>query len=226
MHYGKLGKMNFTSRRVFRPIRSVRPSRPSVRIEAPGGQQAFRCQPILDLPELLLVLRPVDQDLELGPERTGRLHRVAPVRVHVHRTLGERVVDEQDTTHHVVVRFGLLHDARDGMVGDEVLDLFRLPLVVLPGDVLDDLDALRAHLQGDFHGFQLPLFVHQVSQDGPDVLFAAKAFALLSTEEPHVVGLLLHVFSLAAAKSHRRCLFNGLFRANTRRGLKDHCRIG
>lgn len=209
MHYGKLRNMNFTSRRVFRPVRPIRPGRPSVRIEAPGGQQPFRRQPILDLPELLLVLRPVDQDLELGPERTGRLHRVAPVRMHVHRTLGERVVDEQDAAHHVVVRFGLLHDARDGVMGDEVLDLFRLPLVVLARDVLDDLDAFRAHLQGDFHGFQLAFLVHQVSQDGPDVFFAAEAFALFSTEEPHVVGLLLHVFSLATAKSHRRYFFMG-----------------
>ena len=103
-------------------------------------------QPGLDLEELLLVLRPVHQHLDilsgqvaqhvLSPhlqlllQQVGSLRTVAPVAVYMNWARRGRVVDQQDRRHHVLVGARTLHRARDRVVRDEVLHvLLREKLV-------------------------------------------------------------------------------------------------
>lgn len=83
--------------------------------------------PRLQLGKALLVIRPIDQNLQELVQRLGGRLRVAAVRVHVQRTLGGRIVQQQHARNDVV----RLHRARDGAVRDEVL-----------GGALHDLHAL------------------------------------------------------------------------------------
>ena len=80
----------------------------------------MRLKPILQVADFLLVVRQIDQDLELPLEQVGRVDRVAPVGVQVHRALGDGVVKEQNDGHDVVVGRLLLTDVRHGVAGHEV----------------------------------------------------------------------------------------------------------
>lgn len=159
-----------------------------------SAQKSLGLQPGLDLAELLLVVRPLDQCLQLTAQDGRRLDRVAPVAVHVHRTPGGRVVDEQDARDDVVVGRRLLQNARDRVVGDEVLDH-----VLAAGHVLHDLEPLDADLQRHLERLHLALLGHQAAHDRSDVLLAAQTLGLLRAQEPQVVGRLLHLLAHHAA---------------------------
>ena len=82
-------------------------------------QQPLLLEPGLDLDELLLVVWPHDEHLELGVQHLCGLRAVAPVAVHVDGAGGGRVVDEEDAGDNILGPDG----AGDRVVGDEVLNI-------------------------------------------------------------------------------------------------------
>ena len=82
-------------------------------------QQALLLQPGLYILELLLVVRPLDEDVELSMEQLGRLLAVTPVAVDMDGAGGGRVVDQEDAGDHFLGPDG----AGDGVMGNEVLHI-------------------------------------------------------------------------------------------------------